>query len=112
MNDSGGVTIGSITFHEVAPARDRDTNEAVERVRSLPNKRMYPVAFVDRYEGLLLLQGPAAPSTPGLHLQTPLCGYEGTGPRATAEILALLGFGEIDDLYAQLKTGNNHRFTR
>lgn len=111
MNDSGGVTIGSVTFSNVVPAQDRDTLEAIDRVRSLPNKSMYPVAFVDRYEGLLLLQGPAIPSTPGIHLQTPLCGYEGTGPRATAEILALLGFGEADDLYHRLKTGNNHRFT-
>lgn len=112
MYPADAPTIGPYVFLNVKAVGDRDTIEAIEYVRSLPDKESYVTAVVGRFDGLALLQGPPKRDTPGIHLRTPICGYDGHGPRATAEILALLGFGGESELFLQIISIDGFCFNR
>lgn len=109
------VTVGPFTLPEVADATDRDTMEALEQARRYRDQDPGAIrsAIVTRRDGLVLLRGQLAERTSsGMHLRTPLCGYDGTGPRAAAEILALCGFGTEAELRYQVTSGDLHTFRR
>lgn len=59
-------------------------------------------ASVDRFAGLVL-SGPSG----SWHFNTLLCGYEGNGPAATAQVLHLFGFGSFADMFARVNHGGD-----
>lgn len=75
--------------------------------------RAFHSAIVVMNYGLLLLKGePTDYRSPGVHFAGANCGYNGTGVRAAAYILALFNFGEEKELFAQLQTADRHTFSR
>lgn len=58
-------------------------------------------AVVDRYDGLTLF---AAEEPVAIHFRTALCGYKGSGPAATIEILEAAGFGSPEELGHQINS--------
>ncbi|MGH7218254.1 MAG: hypothetical protein ACREGE_02330 [Candidatus Microsaccharimonas sp.] len=58
-------------------------------------------AKLDRYEGLTLFDTSHG-MTIGLHFAHALCGYGGTGPHTTVQILVGAGFGHQERLEAQV----------
>lgn len=77
----------------IEEAGDLDTMEAVAKATAEVH-RSWRTADVYRFNGLTVTDSEGR----GLHFQTALCGYIGSGPNATATILELLGFGEKDAL--------------
>lgn len=73
-------------------------------------------AEVDRFDGLILYWMDeaafemSAASLRGWHFVTPICGYGGTGPHATAEILEMFGFGRKEELIEQINFGDDHAY--
>lgn len=97
----------NMTLSGVEAVGDTYTDQAVVMAGALAalHRDQVTTAHVDRFDGLVLLG-----DEPGLawHFTTTLCGYGGTGPRATAEILEIFGFGEQKDLFRQLSYGGDH----
>ena len=95
---------------------DTYTGEALRLaagIASLYGDRVYR-AEVDRIDGLIVYwmdesdyrtSGRREPR--GWHFVTPICGYTGSGPIATAEILEMLVFGSKDELLRQINFGDN-----
>ena len=107
------VRIGKRTLNSVDPASDRDTLEAVQNARALKQAGFeFTTALVHRFDGLVLLEVSEESNPNGHHFRTPLCGYEGTGPRATVEILEMFGFGNEITLYDEVLKKPSCKFTR
>ena len=94
-------------YEDVYRPADEGTDEALETARALAVTYKHKVlnATVDRRDGLLLVFSSSRPS--GWHFQSPLCGYEGSGPQAAAQILEMFGFGNAEDILAEIKHGDN-----
>lgn len=106
------VRVGSQTFSKIVPGADSSTDQALADARALKKSgHNFVAAQVHRFDGLVLLEGFDTSAT-GHHFRTPLCGYEGTGPRTTVEILEMFGFGNEITLYNQVRHGFMHTFTR
>ena len=90
------------TIHEM---NDRYSDESVELYREWaaahPNIR-WTEASVDRYDGLMLsgVDSTNPADQVGLHFACALCGYGGSGPIATVDILEVAGFGPRERLEA------------
>ena len=107
------VRIGSHTFARIQPGSDRDTLEALANARALKaSGHEFTAAFVHRFDGLVLIEGEVTNTATGHHFRTPLCGYEGTGPRATVEILEMFDFDNEVTLYDALLRKPSCKFTR
>ena len=98
---------------------DKWTGEALEIARSLKEQHGDHVyrAEVDRIDGLIIYWQTQADfelnpmgETRGHHFVTPLCGYTGSGPIATAQILEIFGFGNKDDLLKQINFGGENAY--
>lgn len=75
--------------------------------------RGFHSAIVVMNHGLLLLMdGLNDYRSAGVHFAGANCGYDGQGVQAAAYILALFGFGDENELFAQLQTADRHEFTR
>lgn len=101
--------------YNLKPASDMDTMQAVSQAENIieHSKCQIQSAIVDRFDGLVLLAGPIDNlDADGYRLRTPLCGYDGAGSRTAAKILAMFDFGDEASLFARIKTGNRHEFTR
>ena len=86
---------------EATPVNDTYTDQAIEHARGLLAEGIdFDKALVDRFDGLVLTGRHGT-----WHFQTPLCGYDGTGPNTTATILAMFNFGSHADIMSQI----NHR---
>lgn len=70
------------------PGGDGDTREAIEAAKEVAEHFVIVEAHVDRFDGLVLVDE----SGTCFHWRTPLCGYTGSGPLATVEILVACGF--------------------
>lgn len=101
--------------YNLKPASDMDTMQAVRQAEHISEHSKHEIqsAIVDRFDGLVLLAGPIdSLDADGYRFRTPLCGYDGAGSRTSAKILAHFGFGDEASLFAQIKTGKHHEFTR
>lgn len=97
------VRIGYMTFTNLQEVGDRDSFEAKRLAQELHSAGFQPrSARVERNDGLALLSGAMDPSTAGHHFRHAICGYNGTGPIITAEILELFGFGTKADLLERI----------
>lgn len=98
---------GGRLYEGIARPVDEGTDEALEtaRVLAVTHKHRVLNATVDRQNGLLLVFSSSRPC--GWHFQSPLCGYEGSGPQAAAQILEMFGFGTAEDILAEIKHGDN-----
>lgn len=103
----------------VLQGEDKWTGEALKIARSLKEQHGDHVyrAEVDRFDGLIIYWRSRAefelgsPSEArGHHFVTPICGYTGSGPIATAQILEIFGFGTKDDLLEQINFGGDHAY--
>lgn len=106
----GSKVVGVVNGH------DTYTGQALEIARGLKDKfgdRVYR-AEVDRVDGLLIywetvigfeLGDGSHPR--GHHFVTPICGYGGSGPTATSQILEMFGFGTQEDLLSQINFGGD-----
>lgn len=96
----------NMTFSNVEEVGDTYTGEAIVMAGALAALHGHDVttAHVDRFDGLVLLCDRLGL---GWRFATPLCGYGGTGPHATAEILEIFGFGNRKKLFEQLNHGGD-----
>lgn len=91
------------TFNAIK-AFDKSSYAAVASAKELlVQRKSFSSATVDRFDGLVLV-GPDG----NWHFATALCGYRGSGPMATAEILELFGFGKKDDILWLITNGDDH----
>lgn len=91
------------TFN-VIKAFDNSSYAALASAKALlVQRKSFSSATVDRFDGLVLV-GPDG----NWHFATALCGYGGSGPMATAEILELFGFGEKDYIFQTIATGGDN----
>jgi len=82
---------------------DTYTGQAIDFAEGLKSKgRQFHQAYVDRFDGLVLVG-----TSGSYHFATPLCGYGGTGPNATATILEMFGFGKHADIMKQIDHGDD-----
>lgn len=91
------------TFGDVNIIDDCDPWDAIEQAKHLFEQGYYfEKALVDRFDGLVLV------GSGGIwHFSHALCGYEGSGPQATAEILEIFGFGKFAVIMARIDHGGN-----
>lgn len=83
---------------------DLDTYQAVEAAKGLRSSGFqFSEAFVDRTDGLIIVGRDGS-----WHFTTTICGYGGTGPMATAEILELFGFGVKADILKDIDHGGDN----
>ncbi len=88
---------------EATPVNDTYTDQAIEHARGLLAEGIdFDKALVDRFDGLVLTGRHGS-----WHFQTPLCGYEGTGPHTTATILAMFNFGSKSELLSKVNYGDD-----
>jgi len=88
----------------VTEAQDLSTSEAVVTAMVLlAQRKSFKEAVVDRFDGLVLI-GPDG----NWHFASALCGYWGTSPAATAEILEIFGFGKKDSIFQSIYSGDDH----
>jgi len=80
---------------DIIEAGDRDSFEAVAIFRERYASMQWFRARVDRFDGLTL-RGVAAngKSAIAVHFASCICGYIGSGPIATKEILVAAGFND------------------
>lgn len=82
---------------------DTYTGQALEFARSLQERgATFDKALIDRFDGLVI-QGAGG----SYHFTTPICGYGGTGPRTSAQILEMFQFGSIDSIMDRISHGDN-----
>lgn len=97
------VRVRDRVFESVSPGSDLIIKHAVMSAEdTIMLGYRFQNAVVDRYDGLVLLEGPVARDTPGIHLRVPRCGLAGEETQAAARILSRLGFGEEEILYEKL----------
>lgn len=113
------VSIGGEGFPNVEPGQDLDSTHAERIAMELLADIGIDActhAVVHRYDGLILLYTDAeSGETMGKHFRCALAGFVGVGPRTSAAILALFGFGSKAALYDQLSVGGDtayRSFTR
>jgi hypothetical protein len=83
---------------------DKSTDEAIEQAKIIAAKGdTFSEAVVDRFDGLVVVGREAS-----WHFVSPICGYSGSGPMATATILELFGFGKKAKIFEEINTGDNH----
>lgn len=109
----GATTVG------VLKGSDTYTGEAIEIAKVVKEKygdRVYR-AEIDRFDGLILYwmdeldyEMGSSSEPRGWHFVTPICGYTGSGPTASAEILEMFGFGPKDELLQQINFGDNQAY--
>lgn len=98
------VRVGYMSFTRVESANDQSSYEATEAAKKLRASGFRAQrARVERIDGLVLLAGPMESWTPGVHFKFATCGHRGSGPIATAEILALFGFGDKASLMQHIR---------
>lgn len=92
-------------FSNIEEVGDTYTGEAIAVARELAGRYrdLITVAHVDRFDGLVVL----GPTSYGWRFTTPICGYGGTGPMASAEILEIFGFGPKEELFRELNHGGD-----
>jgi hypothetical protein len=111
------VLFRGATIVGVHKGTDTYTGEALAIAREIHEQygsRVYR-AEIDRFDGLILYwtdeydyAGGEEPR--GWHFVTPICGYTGSGPIATAEILEMFGFGQKNELLEQINFGDNQAY--
>lgn len=112
------VSFRGATVVGVLKGQDTYTGEALAIAKEVHDRygsRVYR-AEIDRFDGLILYwadeynyeAGSAEPR--GWHFVTPICGYTGSGPIATAEILEMFGFGQKNELLEQINFGDNQAY--
>lgn len=101
------VQIGERIFTRATHVGDRDSMEAVTLARRLDSEGFRPTrALISQNHGMLLFEKSISPKEPCRFFRTANCGYNGNGPRDTATILALFGFGREDKLFIELATND------
>lgn len=100
------VEIGDITFEYIEPGEDKDADAALRLALSYKEHGPYVIkgAIVHHTDGLVLLDDMPEMAARGHHLQTPLCGFDGSGPQVSSIILELFGFGQGSNVYPTLRT--------
>jgi len=108
------ITLGGITYEDVKPLDDTSTDEALRFAREIAGSIDMDIvtdAIIDGRDGLVVLYGDRVDPTPdfhelrGWHFSSPLCGYGGAGPNASAIILELFGFGNRSEIFQQINHG-------
>lgn len=85
---------------------DRTSHDAVLKARQLQAQHYIPIeASVDAFSGLILFGF----GNRGVNyfFRWAICGFPGSGPDATAQILSLFGFGAEDEIRQQVSLGGN-----
>ena len=89
---------------DVIKVNDLDTVEAERYARNLREDGLtFDLALIDRFDGLVLLG-----RSGNYHFDTPLCGYIGNGPMASARILEMFEFGSAESIMSQIGDGGNN----
>ena len=113
------VRFRGTTVVGVLTGTDKYTGDALRIARNLKEQygdRVYR-AEIDRFDGLIIYWqnegdfelNPIGDAR-GHHFVTPICGYMGSGPMASAQILELFGFGSKDEMLKQIHFGDNHAY--
>lgn len=100
----------------VLQGEDTYTGDAIRIATSVHERygnRVYR-AEIDRRDGLILywmseldFEAGDGSEPRGWHFVTPICGYTGSGPIASAEILEMFGFGHKEELLQQINFGEH-----
>ena len=105
-----------VGVHKGTDTYTGDALQLAAEVASRYGDRIYR-AEVDRIDGLIVYwmnefdYCASDGSEPrGWHFVTPICGYTGSGPIATAEILEMFGFGPKNELLQQINFGDNQAY--
>lgn len=113
------VAFGNTTIDGVSYGDDTVSEQAVRRARDIVETGgalSITEAVVDRHGGLAVYgDAPAKPASGpeqvrGWHFASAVCGFEGTGTHATAEILELFGFGKRRNLQIVLAHGGGDAY--
>lgn len=89
-----------------AESRSSFDDERVFELYWLPGNYTWIAAEVNRRYGLMLTYDDQG-ETRRVRFHHLVCGFNGTGPSATAKVLASAGFGERDALMAQISSHAN-----
>ncbi len=101
MGASQDVDESDIKIYEAGGlSSDHDVEIFRAWKKSMPGY-VWSYAKIDRYKGLTLFDSSHG-MTIGLHFAHALCGYGGTGPHSTVQILIEAGFGHREHLEAQV----------
>ena len=100
------VKIGRHIITYIDKGSDKSSFEALDVAEKLfaKNKFKYTEALIDRFDGMVLL---CPEEQIGHHFVTAICGYYGSGPMASAQILDMFGFGQYEYLLAKIATGGD-----
>lgn len=86
------VRVGSVLFENIEEGEDNSSFDSLDKAKDLKSRGFRPVsARVSRMDGLVLLTGPMNHRSEGVHFKSAICGFSGTGPRHTVEILQMFG---------------------
>lgn len=110
------LQMGSTVLYGIVEANDTATIDAeLAAIGMLEEAEHFTEAIIDRFDGLVIFDPAYAlreecdheSDRTGLHMRTPVCGYQGSGPMMAAVILALYGFGDVSELYARINHGED-----
>lgn len=87
------------TIHEAGGTSSAHDIELFRLWTKMHPEQDWKRAKVDRFDGLTLYEDKGS-YTMGLHFANSVCGFIGTGPRATVTILHEAGFAGVEDLEA------------
>lgn len=82
----------------VVPSSSSSDDKRVFKEEWLPGNFRWTSAVISGREGLTLIYQ-SGNKYHGVKFRHATCGFEGTGPQTTADILELAGFGDKDELY-------------
>jgi hypothetical protein len=101
-----------LTKYRVIEANDQSSEHAVliahAWVKAFPGIT-WAVAEVDQNEGLMLVRSNRVDA---LHFTYASCGHDSLEPTATAEVLAVVGFGARQELLSEIIKHQSIRFER
>lgn len=100
------VKVGRQQIAYVDKGTDKSSYEALKVAEKLfmANKYKYTEAIIDRFDGMVLL---CPKDQTGQHFVTAICGYYGSGPMVSAQILEMFGFGDYDYTLAKIAQGGD-----
>lgn len=61
-------------------------------------------------QGLVLIFDTDKPALNAWHFRSMISGYKGCVPRAAAAILAMFGFGDIDEIFEKISSGGTYDY--
>jgi hypothetical protein len=103
------VKVGECVLPYIERGLDTDSYSAEKIALKLATRSFldFSHASVHRFDGLVVY----SPSGKfGWHFSTALCGYRGSGTKASANILTMFGFGNYDYMLATLERGGERAF--